>query len=360
MTLFVGLARTGLSSMRQKQESPGKDSITRSYAVRYTKKNSLIAIGRTAQVLARSKLDDIEIREVIEKDFDNDGAVWAVTRAAVAVVDTSQYGTLEKIGSDHLISAIYEGSIIGSIDSVARLPMRTRAIASSSPPSAGWVGQGAPIPASAGELSLFSLDPLKVGSIAQFTEELIYSNDADAAAFIGREMVGAGQNAIDAALFDPANAGSADLTPAAIVNGITPVTGSASAKNDIRDLIAAFEGDLKNSAFVMRPETLAYLITEGFDEETIVGAPVFTTRAVPTTGGRHVILFDGAGIAFGMDGASIRTSWQTSLAQSTTPDAEPSMTSTFQTSTVAVRMTISTNWQQMRSNSVAILSGASW
>ncbi|WP_375206494.1 phage major capsid protein [Hyphococcus sp.] len=325
-------------------------------------------IGKSVQAIARAKMSDGDHSpfDIISQDFNYNAEVSAITRAItkapVTPVNNDNYGDVTSMGRDRFVSAIVEPSIIGRMNGVARVPMNTRVNAMTTAPAADFVGQGAPMPASAPSGDGFTLVPLKIAGLIAFTEELVNSSDEAAANFIGTQLAGAARRALDIAVFDPANAGTADVKPASITNGLTAVTGTANAKNDIRSLIAGYEGDIETASFIARPETLAYLASEGFDASAndIAGIPAFASRAIPTTGGRHVALVDGAGLAFAANDARVRVSLDTAIAPSDDPENETDMVSMFQDGSVAVAVSLFTNWQQMRSNSVAILSGATW
>lgn len=97
-----------------------------------------------------------------------------------------------------------------------------------------WVGESKAIPVSKADFMSVNLTPLKVAAIAVVSNELLRDSSPSAELLVRDALVQASAQRIDQT-FLSASAASAGVSPAGILNGLTPIT---SAGNDIADVIA--------------------------------------------------------------------------------------------------------------------------
>lgn len=103
-----------------------------------------------------------------------------------------------------------------------------------------WVGESKAIPVSKGDASDVELTPLKVGAIAVCSKELIESSDPSAELWIRDMLVKASAQRVDQT-FLSATAAAAGVSPAGILNGLTPIAPSGTDADAVRaDLMSLY------------------------------------------------------------------------------------------------------------------------
>lgn len=107
--------------------------------------------------------------------------------------------------------------------------------------TANWVGQSKAIPASALDFSSVNLSPLKVAALAVCSNELLRDSSPAAEQLIRDDLVKAAAQRIDSTFFSAA-AASAGVSPAGILNGVSP---SNSTGSDADGVIADLENLLE-------------------------------------------------------------------------------------------------------------------
>jgi hypothetical protein len=155
-----------------------------------------------------------------------------VVKAVIsAVTSGSAAGTalVSEGGAHEFFSAVAETTIVGRLGgALRRVPLQCRVIGTTGSGVAYWVTEGA---AKALSPMLFTSDilrPMKVMGLAVATKETLESSDPQAEAVFRRELLNAVIAEMDTTFIDPANAGVADVMPASVTNGVTPVAGTAS------------------------------------------------------------------------------------------------------------------------------------
>ncbi|MBS0339805.1 MAG: phage major capsid protein [Proteobacteria bacterium] len=97
-----------------------------------------------------------------------------------------------------------------------------------------WVGESKAIPASKADFLSVNLTPLKVAAIAVVSNELLRDSSPSAEMLVRDSLVNASAQRIDQT-FLSSSAAVAGVSPAGILNGLTPIT---SAGNEIADVIS--------------------------------------------------------------------------------------------------------------------------
>ena len=255
------------------------------------------------------------------------------------------------------VELVRSRSLIGKIAAASafrKIPFETRILRQLSNPVASWTAEGQLIPVTGTDFestNLLSAD--KVAGIIPITNELLKGAGANFEAAISRDLSLAVADLESTSFIDPANAGQAGVSPAAITYGITPVdvVGSDS-KTFIQALINAFQGDLETAVFVTTPLNGMRFYNDGYLGAgalggEVAGLPLVTSTAVPDG---FLGLIDPSGIILADDGVLLDLSDQTTL---TLEDGN--VVSLWQLNLSAIKATRLLNWLAVRAGSVAYI-----
>jgi Phage capsid family len=264
-------------------------------------------------------------------------------------------------------------AIIGKLTGLRRVSLNTRTTLMSTGFSAHWVGGGKAKPLSKAALTGDTLTPLKVAVLTAITKELLRNTSPTSEARLRADMLRAIAEALDAAFIDPANAGIADVMPASITYGVSPIASSGNPGTDIAALIAAFVGDFESAAFITDPATAAQIALArdaggsfafpdaGARGGSILGLPLIVSRSSPRdSSGGQLALVDASGIAYGAEGVRNVLGEHTSLemVDDVTDPPTVEMVSMWQTNSVAILSEVSANWKVVRAGSVVTIGNA--
>lgn len=249
--------------------------------------------------------------------------------------------------------------------------------------TAYWVGESKPIPASAQDFSAVSLTPLKVAALTVVSNELLRDSSPSAEMLVRDALVQAAAQRIDAT-FLSTSAASAGVSPAGILNGVTPSasagTDAAGLRTDIKNLYRPFI-TAKNASglvLVMHPSTakaLSLLVnalgqTE-FPQLTATGGTLLGDRVV--TGDNvdpsQIILVKPSDIyRIGAGGIQVSMSRDASIEQNSIPTgatdtpvgASTAWTNMFQSESTAMKVVMPINFAKRRTSAVAYVEGADY
>lgn len=309
-----------------------------------------------------------------------------VERAAVGGIGTGTMAVPTPAAFD-FAEFVRPMTILGKLQGLRRVPSRVRSISATAGSGASWVGEGQPVPISRVTLAGETLEPLKVTAAIVATAELLRSGSPNAESILSRDLAAATVYAMDRAFIDPDNAGTADVEPAAVTNGVTPIasTGAtlAAIDADLEDLIMALSdagSTLEFAAFVMRPRTAVYLSKlrgtggalafPGMTARggTLMGLPAITSTGVPVEvgspgdGDASITLLDASQILVADEGGGdfeVTTEATLEMLDNPTNDAStPTATtqvSMFQTSSAAIKATRFANWRRCRDGMAQVL-----
>lgn len=104
------------------------------------------------------------------------------------------------------------------------VPFNVRIAGQASGGSAGWVGQGQAKPVTKFDFNAVTVPFTKVAAIAVLTQELVRFSDPSAAALVRDSLADTVIARVDSDLFDPDLAAVANVSPAGLLHGVTPVT----------------------------------------------------------------------------------------------------------------------------------------
>lgn len=270
------------------------------------------------------------------------------------------------------------------------VPFNVRIGGQTSGGTAYWVGQGKAKPVTKFDFNATTIPFTKVAAISVITQELARFSDPSAEALVRDSLADAVIARIDSDLFDPDVAAVANVSPAGLLNGVTPVTGPASTDpDDIRAALSRLWAPWDSTFLGMRP---AYYTTPavarflsfmrdslgtsqafpGMTPQggTLDGVPVRVSQYLANnggSGGSPFILVDESEIYLADDGGvTLDASEQASIEMSDTPAGSSSPTvaasgtnlvSMWQTNSIAMRAERFIWWGARRSGAIQWIDG---
>lgn len=353
------------------------------------------AFTRYAMALARSKGNLMQAAEIAKGWRDSTPEVEVSLKAAVAAGTTTdstwaqplvEYQTM----ASEFIELLRPETIIGKIDGLRRVPFNVKMPGQTSGSTVGWVGEGKPKPVSKLAFNTTSLGFSKVAGIVVLTDELVRFSNPSAEALVRNDLIAEIAQFLDKDFVDPDKAASADVSPASITNGVTPITASGTTaddlKADVRSLFKAFiEANLSvaGSVWIMNATTA---LTIGMMQNalgqsefpginmnggTFFGLPVVVSESVPanagsgspaTGAGARIILAKPSEILLADDGGvTLDVSREASLQLDSAPsDGAQSLVSLWQNNMVALRAEREINWKRRRVDAVGYIDSANY
>jgi HK97 family phage major capsid protein/HK97 family phage prohead protease len=271
-------------------------------------------------------------------------------------------------------------TIIGRIQGLRRVPFNIRVPRQTGGGSASWVGESKPKPVTALAFDFVELKWTKLATIAVITEELARFSSPSAEAIIRDTLAKAIIQQSDADFVDPANAGTANVKPASITNGVSAVTSIGNTEAEIRvdvgNVFAPFiAANLTpaNGVWIMSATTalaLSLIVNQqgqpafpgvSMAGGTFFGMPVVVSEAV----GNIVILANASDILLADDGqVTIDVSREASVQMDGAPTdpvvAATVLISLWQQNLIGIRAERFINWVKGRAAAVQYLSGVNW
>ncbi len=354
------------------------------------------AFTRYAIALARSKGNLMQAQEIAKGWEDSTPEVATVLKAAVAAgttTDPAWAGPLVEYQNmaSEFIDLLRPQTIIGRIQGLRRVPFNIKMPGQTSGSSVNWVGEGAPKPVSALAFDTTTLRFTKAAGIVVLTDELVRFSNPSAEAIVQGDLIASMTQFLDRDFVDPAKAEVADVSPASITNGVTPIQASGTTadalKADVRALYAAFLAENMTpagSVWIMTP-TMAMTIGmmqnalgqsefPGIDMNggTFFGLPVVVSENIPRQAevvgppaipaGERIILAKASEILLADDGGvTIDVSREASLQMDNAPAAgAQSLVSLWQNNMVALRAERFINWKRRRLQAVGYINSANY
>jgi capsid protein/prohead serine protease len=249
--------------------------------------------------------------------------------------------------------------------------------------TAYWRGESKAIPVSKPDFSDVELTPLSLGAIAVCSKELVADSDPSVELWIRDSLGQASAQRIDTT-FLSADAASAGVSPAGILNGVSALapsgTDAAAVRADMMSLYAGFLTAKNASGLVqvMTPsmaKALALLVNAlgqpefvglNADGGTLLGDKVVTGDNV--TPGDWILLkpsdiwkIGDSGVQFSMsDSAMVEQDSAPQGATDTPVAASATMVSLWQEESVGFKIVRRINYQKRRTSAVAVLSNAEY
>lgn len=269
------------------------------------------------------------------------------------------------------------------------IPFNVRIPRQTSGGTSRWVGQGKSKPVTKFDYDAIFTAYTKVAGITVITEELARFSDPAAEALVRDSLADTVIERIDSDLFDPDLAAVANVNPAGLLNGVTPVLGPASSDpDDIRCALLRLWAPWDTTFMGARP---AYYTTPGVARflafmrdglgnlafpgvtpqgGTLDGIPLRVSQYLANNGGSAgspLILVDEAEVYLADDGTvTLSASREATIEMSDTPVGSSSATVTsngspfvnmFQTDSIALRAERFIWWGPRRSGAVQWIDG---
>jgi HK97 family phage major capsid protein len=276
--------------------------------------------------------------------------------------------------TEDFMALLRPATIIGKIPDLRRVPFNVSVPMQTAGGSYGWVGQGLAKPVTKLAFGATTLTFSKVAGIIVITEELARFSSPDAESLVQNDMVQGISRFLDAQFIDPAKAALANVSPASITNGVTPIVSAGDAVADfyaMMSAITAAEIPLSTVTVIMS-EVNAFAMSLSV---TITGAPYFPGLSATggTISGVRVITSQAAGnliialaapyILYADDGGvTIDVSREASVQMDSAPDnptlATSVLVSLWQNNLVGLRAEQFANWVRARIEAVQLVTGA--
>lgn len=357
-----------------------------------------IEFARYVMCLGAARGDTMHALEIAKARFPNEGErLHAVLKSAVAAGTTTdatwalplvEYNQFAGDFVEYLRPATILGKFgQNGIPALRAVPFNIHVRGQTSGGSGYWVGQGKPKPLTKFGYEDIYLGFAKVANIAVLTEELLRFSNPSAEALVRDALRDALVERLDIDFVDPLKAAVANVSPASITNGVTPIGSSGNDADairvDVKALMATYIAanvTPTSGVWIMSATTALSLSLlrnalgqKEFPEITMMGGrfeglPVIVSEYVPTgSDGNLVILANASDIWLADDGnVVVDASREASLEMDDAPTndsstpTETTMVSMFQTNSVAIRAERFINWKKRRSSAVALLESVNW
>lgn len=353
-----------------------------------------VRFARLAKVKALSRLENENAIQVAERMYGADSEVFHIVKAAVVAGSTLDGNWASALVGDEttafadFVSYLRPATILGKfglggIPGLRQVPFREPLIAQTGGGSGYWVGEGKPKPLTAFNFTRDTLEPLKVANIAVLTEENVRSSNPSSELIVRDALRDALVETQDVAFIDPANAGTANVKPASILNGAEVIVAqSYTDADDIRtDVRAVFQKFIdannppQSGVWIMSATNalaLSLILNPLGQREfpgmtmnggTFEGLPVIVSQYI----GSVVALVNASDIYEADEGGiAVDMSREASLEMSDAPAQNglsgtgASMVSLWQSNLVGLRAERTINWRRRRASAVAYLTGVIW
>jgi HK97 family phage major capsid protein/HK97 family phage prohead protease len=348
-----------------------------------------IAFTRYACALMQSKGNLMQAEQIAKKWDDSTPEVGISIKAAVAAGSTSdttwaaplvQYNDM--VGE--FIEYLRNATILGKLTSLRKVPFNTRIPRQTAGVTGAFVGEGAPAPVNKMDFDNITLPWAKAECIVVLTKELARLGSPNAEALARDDLIRGVSEYLDKRFVDPSFAGVANISPASVTFGVTPLASGgqtvAAITDDAERMIRAFVNarlSLQSGAWLMSPETaLALSMTRGTQDNfmfpdisqnggTFFKLPVITSKSVtaagsPTDG--HIVLIDQNEVLLADDGQMmIDASAEASVQMNDAPSAgAQSLVSFWQMGLLGLKVERWIYWTKRRAAAVALLDNVNY
>ncbi len=359
------------------------------------------AFTRYAMALMASKGNLMQAAEISKRWDDQTPEVSAVLKAAVAAGTTTDAAWAKPLVeyqnmASEFAELLRPQTIIGRIPGLRNVPFNIKVPRQTGGSSASWVGEGAPKPVSALAFDQISLGVTKLAGIVVMTDELVRFSNPSAEQIVRQDLIDTIVQTMDRDFVDPANAGTANVKPASITNGVTPVVASGTdadaVRADVQELMGKFVTanlSLAGAVFIMtemQALALALMLNplgqrefpdiqiNGDSGGKFFGLPVVLSENIPANpgagdpivgAGARIILAKASEIMLADDGetlldASNQASLQMDSAPTNPPVANTVMVSLWQMNLVGIRAERFINWTKRRPGAVQYIDSAAY
>lgn len=349
-------------------------------------------ICKMAQLVSGGSVTALEVAKSRYPDYPR---IQHLIKAAVTShtsADGSNTGGTELVYAQNLVSEFIEFlrpmTIIGKfgangIPSLRRIPFNVRITGQTTGGAGYWVGQGKQKPVKKFDFSATTLTFAKVAAISVLSDELARFSSPSAEAEIRQALSDALIERLDTDFVDPMKTLSANVSPASITNGVSPLTPSgtdaAAVRADIAQLLATFIAaniNPVNGVFITT-NTVALTLSlmrnalgqKEFPDVSMLGgrlegfpliASQYCSSGSPTS---DLLIFANASDIFLADDGqvTIDASREASIEMESDPENQVgTVLSMYQSNNIALRAERYINWALRRAAAVAYLDGVAY
>lgn len=359
-----------------------------------------IAFTRSVMCEIQGKMDNRDPLQLAKRRYPDHTALHRYIEQKAAVPAATTTGTTwasslvypENLASE-FIEYLLPGSVLfkfgqGNIPALTRVPFNVRVQRQISSGNAEWVGEGKAKPVTAFGFDYVTLLHDKVAAISVLAKEVIRLSTPSAEMLVRNALAKEVNKRIDISFVDPANAGTAQIKPASITNGVTPLSSAGTSSDnvitDIANILQAFieNNQETNGLVLLMPASLAMvvgLMRNSLGQRVfpdinqnggvLEGIPVITSQHLANSSGAGnlVVAVDAPAILLADDGnVTVDMSDQASLEMSDAPtgsSATPtaaSLVSLWQTNSVGLRAEREITWVKGRSTAVVYMDDVNW
>lgn len=354
-----------------------------------------IRFARLAKARAVSRLDNLSFVDAAKHMYGEDSEVFALAKAAVVPGSTASGNWAAALVGEEttafadFVAFLRPATILGKfgqggIPSLRQVPFREPLISQTGGGAGYWVGEGKPKPLTAFNFARTTIEPLKVANIAVLTEENIRSSNPSSEAIVRDALRDALVETQDLAFIDPANAGSANVKPASVLNGASAVasqsyTDADDIRTDVRALFQKFidaNNPPESGVWIMSSTNalaLSLILNPLGQREfpgismlggTFEGLPVIVSQyagsVVALVNASDIYEADDGEIAVDMSREASLEMKDSGLTQDGSTGTGVAMVSLWQNNLVGLRAERTINWMRRRASAVAYLTGVVW
>lgn len=351
------------------------------------------AFTRYAMALMASKGNLMQAAEISKRWDDQTPEVSTVLKAAVAAGTTTDTNWAKPLVEYQAMASEFAellrpATIIGRIPGLRRVPFNIKVPRQTGGSSAQWVGEGKPKPVSALAFDTIQMGFTKLAGIVVMTDELVRFSNPSAEALVRQDLIDTIVQTMDRDFVDPANAGTTNVKPASITNGVTPVAASGTDAEAIRADVKALMNkyvvanmSMAGAVWIMNETTALSLALmqnplgqpeftglsiNGLNGGTFFGLPVVLSENIPAgSSGARLILAKASEIMLADDGetlldASNQASLEMDSAPTSPPVAATVLVSLWQHNMVGLRAERFINWSKRRAGAVQYIDNANY
>ena len=314
-----------------------------------------------------------------------------VEKAAVAIGTTSDAAWASPLVayqemSAEFIELLRPATILGRMAALRRVPFMMRAARQLTGTAGAFVGEGAPKPVGRQTYDNVNLGFAKAAVIVVMSDELVRFSNPQAEMLARDDMIAGIATYLDRRFIDASFAGVANVSPAAITNGVAPIVSSgttlAAIDTDVASAMAMFTAsdlDPATAVWVMSPATALRLSMKRTTQDepafpglsmqggSWYGLPVIVSSAMPVSGSpaaRQIALVTQNEVFLADDGAvSIDMSQEASVQMDDAPTAgAQSLVSLWQNNLLGIRAERYINWAARRPGKlgIALITGVNY
>jgi HK97 family phage major capsid protein/HK97 family phage prohead protease len=351
--------------------------------------------ARYAMCVAACKGNLQSAYEMSKVRYPDNPGIHTVLKAAVAAgttLDSTWAGSLVQYRdiATPFLDYLRPNTIVDRIPGLTRVPFKVRYGVQSAGTSGSWVGEAKPKPVTKAGFTTGTLDFHKVACISVLTEEEVRFSSPSAELKVRNDLARAVIARMDQDFIDPANAGTANVKPASITNGIVAVTPTGTTADDLMsDLATVLSSFATNNlpltgAVVIMSASMAIQIAlmrntlgvRSYPDMTVNGGSILGMTVIvsqylqslgsPGTGmivvlqPEFIFLADDGNVTVDASREASVEMLDSALVQDATVGTGASLVSLWQNNLVGLRAEREITWKRGRDTAVAYISNAAY